>query len=75
MTTRMHPIRDTIPLSEARRIINDGVEALRRVEQVTLSDAHDRVVAHDIVSPVDCHSFLTLLKGEGSKGTATYKDT
>jgi len=44
MTTRMRPIRDTIPLSEARQIIHDGLQALRRTEQVTLSDAHGRVV-------------------------------
>ena len=57
MTTRMRPIRDTIPLSEARQIIHDGLQALRRTEQVTLSDAHGRVVAHDVVSAVDVPPF------------------
>ena len=57
MTTRMRPIRDTIPLAEARQIIHAALEPLRRVEPVELGHAHDRVLAHDVTSALDVPPF------------------
>ena len=57
MTTRMRPIRDTIPLSEARQIIHANIMPIERVDHVPLEAAHDRVLAHDVVSTVDVPPF------------------
>jgi molybdopterin molybdotransferase len=57
MTTRMRPIKDTIPLAEARQIIHASITALDRLERVPLEQAHGRVLAHEIVSPVDVPPF------------------
>ena len=57
MTTTMRPIRDTIPLDEARAII-DGVSALiTRTEIVPLHEAHGRVNAGDVVGNADVPPF------------------
>jgi molybdopterin molybdotransferase len=57
MTTKMRPIRDTIPLDEARALIDDAAHQLTRTERVSLWDAHGRVVASDVVSPMDVPPF------------------
>jgi molybdenum cofactor synthesis domain-containing protein len=57
MTTKMRPIRDTIPLAEARQIIDGHVAGIQRVERVPVAEAHDRVLAQDIVSTMDVPPF------------------
>src|SRR3954469_19826524 len=57
MTTRMRPIRDTIPLAEARRIIDANIRPVDRTERVAIEDAHDRVLAHDAVASADVPPF------------------
>jgi molybdopterin molybdotransferase len=57
MTTRMRPIRDTIPLAEARRIIDVNIRRIDRTERVAIADAHDRVLARDVVSSMDVPPF------------------
>ena len=57
MSTRMRPLRDTIPIAEARQIIHTHLTGIDRVERVDLSTAHDRVLAQDIVSAVDVPPF------------------
>src|SRR3954462_3290660 len=57
MTTRMRPIRDTIPLAEARRIIDANIRRIDRTERVAIEDAHDRVLARDVVSSMDVPPF------------------
>ncbi len=57
MTTKMRPIRDTIPLAEARRIIDANVRAIERHERVPLSDADGRVLARDVISSLDVPPF------------------
>lgn len=57
MTTKMRPIRDTIPLAEARRIIDGNLHRIDRVERVPLAQAHDRVLARDVLSSVDVPPF------------------
>jgi molybdenum cofactor synthesis domain-containing protein len=54
---RMRPIKDTIPLEEARDIIDDAVGALGRTERVSLVDGNARVLARDIVSTLDVPPF------------------
>lgn len=55
--TDMRPIRETIPLEEAREIIEQATPPVERVERVKLAEAHRRVLAADIVSPMDVPPF------------------
>ena len=57
MTTKMRPIRDTIPLDEARALIDAAVRPLDGTEQVALGDASGRVLAADIVAAADVPPF------------------
>jgi molybdenum cofactor synthesis domain-containing protein len=53
----MRPIRDTIPLAEARQIIAAHLAPLDRVERVALEAARNRVLAQAVVSEVDVPPF------------------
>jgi molybdopterin molybdotransferase len=57
MTTKMRPIRDTIPLDEARGLIADAVRPIERTERVALADGNGRVMAADLTSAVDVPPF------------------
>jgi len=57
MTTKMRPIRDTIPLAEARRIIDANIPLLEHHERVALAHADARVLAQDVVSSQDVPPF------------------
>ncbi len=53
----MRPFQSTIPLDEARAIIDGVLQPLDRTEIVPLSDANGRVLARTIVSTVDVPPF------------------
>ena len=57
MTTKMRPIRDTIPIAEARQIIDAHLTGIDRIERVAVTAAHDRVLAQDVVSDLDVPPF------------------
>jgi molybdopterin molybdotransferase len=57
MTTKMRPIRATIPLAEARQIIDAHLIGIERLERVAVAVAHDRVLAQDVVSDLDVPPF------------------
>src|SRR5262245_16537286 len=57
MTTQMRPIRDTIPLDEARALIDASSQPLDRVAQVALTHANGRVIARDVVANADVPPF------------------
>ena len=57
MTTKMRPIRDTIQLAEARRVIDAHLTGIERIERVPLTAAPDRVLAQDVVSDLDVPPF------------------
>jgi molybdopterin molybdotransferase len=57
MSSQMRPIRETIALDEARKIIAEAAAPIERVERVALTDANRRVVAADVVSPMDVPPF------------------
>lgn len=57
MTTKMRPIRDTIPLEEARALIDQAVRPIARPEIVPLTEANGRVVFDDVVAPFDVPPF------------------
>ena len=57
MTTKMRPIRSTIPLDEARAIIDRHIAPLTRVERVPLHQAHGRVLARAAISTSDVPPF------------------
>ncbi|MGE3492781.1 MAG: gephyrin-like molybdotransferase Glp [Vicinamibacterales bacterium] len=55
--TEMRPIKDTIPLDEARQLIADACAAITRRERVALLDAIGRVCAADVLSTRDVPPF------------------
>ncbi len=55
--TEMRPIKDTIPLEEARQLIADACRPIERTERVALVDANGRVCAADVHSTRDVPPF------------------
>ena len=73
MTTQMRPIRETIPLEEARQIIAQAVTPVERVERVDLATANHRVLAADVVSPMDVPPFTrAAMDGYGVRAADTF---
>ena len=57
MKSEMKPIRETIPLEEARQLIAEACDPLTRTELVRLLDANGRVAAADLRSTRDVPPF------------------
>jgi molybdopterin molybdotransferase len=55
--TKMRPIKDTIPLDDARALIAGGCQPIDRRERVPLIDANGRVAAADVQSTRDVPPF------------------
>ncbi|MGE0392436.1 MAG: gephyrin-like molybdotransferase Glp [Vicinamibacterales bacterium] len=55
--TRMRPFGQTIPLEDARRIIEGAIRPTDRTELVPLHEAGGRVLATDLVAPGDVPPF------------------
>ncbi len=53
----VRPIRATIPLDEARALLNDAIVPLDRTERVSIDDANGRVVARAVASSIDVPPF------------------
>jgi molybdopterin molybdotransferase len=53
----MRPFANTITLDEARRRLAANVRPIERIERVGLEDAHGRVAAADVRSPMDVPPF------------------
>lgn len=53
----MRPIRETIPIDEARALVFDALPPVTRTERVALSRAAGRVAAADVVTAVDVPPF------------------
>jgi molybdenum cofactor synthesis domain-containing protein len=53
----MRPIRETIPLDEARQLIDEAIRPITRVESVALDEAAGRVLAREVVSGRDVPPF------------------
>ena len=57
MKSEMKPIKETIPLEEARQLIADACRPIDRTERVRLIDANGRVAASDVRSTRDVPPF------------------
>ena len=57
MKSEMRPIKETIPLEEARAIIDEAVKPIERRERVNLMDANGRAGAADVKSTRDVPPF------------------
>src|SRR5689334_2196692 len=57
MKSEMKPIKETIPLEEARQLIADACTPIDRTERVRLVDANGRVAAADVQSTRDVPPF------------------
>ena len=53
----VRPIRQTIPLEEARRLLADAIAPIDRTERVAIDDANGRVLARSIASSADVPPF------------------
>ena len=53
----MRPIKDTIPLDEARQLIDAAMTPVTRLEVVPLEQANGRVLASDVISDRDVPPF------------------
>jgi molybdenum cofactor synthesis domain-containing protein len=53
----MRPIRETIPVEEAKALLLAAAIPLERVERVSIREAADRVLSAQVVSPVDVPPF------------------
>jgi len=57
MAATMRPIRETIPLDEARRLMLEAAQPIDRIERVALQDAAGRVLAVAPTAPADVPPF------------------
>jgi molybdenum cofactor synthesis domain-containing protein len=57
MKSGMKPIKDTIPLDEARQLIADACRPIERTERIAIVDANGRVAATDVASTRDVPPF------------------
>jgi molybdenum cofactor synthesis domain-containing protein len=57
MTNTMRPIRETIPVDEARALILEGAAPIDRTERVLLADAAGRIAAAAVTSTLDVPPF------------------
>jgi molybdenum cofactor synthesis domain-containing protein len=53
----MRPFTDTLPLDEARAIVDGGIPQIQRRERVSLEQASGRVLAADVVATADVPPF------------------
>ena len=57
MTRSMRPIRETLPIDEARALAFDALPRISRVERLALSSAAGRVAAGDVICASDVPPF------------------
>jgi molybdopterin molybdotransferase len=57
MSQAMRPIRETIPLEEARALIDEAIAPIARTERIPLVQANGRVLAADVLSDRDVPPF------------------
>ncbi len=55
--TTMRPIRETIPLEDARAIVLESATPIERTERIALGEARDRVAAAPVTSALDVPPF------------------
>ncbi|MGE0445457.1 MAG: gephyrin-like molybdotransferase Glp [Vicinamibacterales bacterium] len=55
--TKMRPIARTIPLDEARRLIDGAITPIERTERIALAEANGRVLAESITAAADVPPF------------------
>jgi len=78
MKSEMKPIKETIPLEEARQLIADACLPIDRTEKVRLVDANGRVAAADVKSTRDVPPFSRAgmdgfaLRAEDTFGASRY---
>jgi molybdenum cofactor synthesis domain-containing protein len=57
MKSEMKPIKETIPLDEARQLIADACKPIERTERIPIVDANGRAAAADVASTRDVPPF------------------
>jgi molybdenum cofactor synthesis domain-containing protein len=76
--SRMRPIRETIPLDEARALIDGAIAPIARVEAVRVDDADLRVLARAVTAEADVPPFARAamdgyaVRAAGTVGASTH---
>jgi len=55
--TTMRPIRETIPMDEAKALLMESAIPIERIERISIRDAADRVLASPAISTIDVPPF------------------
>jgi molybdenum cofactor synthesis domain-containing protein len=55
--TTMRPIRETIPIDEAKALLMEAAVPIERTERIPVRDAMDRVLAAPVISAIDVPPF------------------
>ena len=79
MKSEMKPIKETIPLEEARQLIAEACRPIDRTERLRIVDANGRVAAADVLSTRDVPPFARAgmdgfaLRAEDTFGASRYE--
>lgn len=79
MKSEMKPIKETIPLEEARQLIAEACKPIERSERIRIVDANGRVAAADVASTRDVPPFSRAgmdgyaLRAEDTFGASRYE--
>ena len=79
MKSEMKPIKETIPLDEARQLIADACKPIDRTERIKIVDANGRAAAADVASTRDVPPFSRAgmdgyaLRAEDTFGASRYE--
>jgi molybdopterin molybdotransferase len=55
--TTMRPIRETIPMDDAKALLMESASPIERIERISIRDAADRVLAAPAISTIDVPPF------------------
>jgi molybdenum cofactor synthesis domain-containing protein len=72
----MRPIKNTIPLAQAKALIESQIKAIDRIEIVSLSEATGRVLAQECIASADVPSFArAAMDGYAVRAEDTFRAT
>ena len=76
MTSKMRPIKNTIPLAQAKALIESQIKTIDRIEIVSLSEANGRVLAQECIASADVPSFArAAMDGYAVRAEDTFRAT
>jgi len=77
--TKMEPFRELISYEKAKEVISESIKPIERVESIPIEEAHDRILAENIVAETFVPSFDRAsmdgyaVKAEDTYGASSFK--